>query len=278
MCLRLMIAVVIGGLLGWLGTNSARAAEATAVTKALSSNDSTQIDQAIADIRAMLVGPPRFGAIENLKARWLRTLITLKRHDDAAELALAGVLAWPLRLADVEPLMKLRVEALLAAGKHQEALAAAKGLFNVCSMASTSEAINILHTGVRLAHADNPSVLAQFRQEQETGAVVSDRPTPRAGLGTVKASIVIDPRPFDEALTQYGDDYDALICRGNLLLLSDRPREARRIFEIVYEQASDAQLAEATENLVRCVKAEDGSIGRANKMVLDLRPGKQQGG
>ncbi len=35
---------------------------------------------------------------------------------------------------------------------------------------------------------------------------------------------------------------------------------------------------QATENLVRCVKAEDGSIGRANKMVLDLRPGKQQGG
>jgi hypothetical protein len=35
----------------------------------------------------------------------------------------------------------------------------------------------------------------------------------------------------------------------------------------VYEQASDAQLAEATENLVRCVKAEDGSTDRANKRM-----------
>ena len=57
--------------------------------------------------------------------------------------------------------------------------------------------------------------------------------------------------------------------------MADRPPEGRCIFDIVYEQASDAQLAEATENLVRCTKAEDGSIGRANKMVLDLRPGKQ---
>jgi len=57
--------------------------------------------------------------------------------------------------------------------------------------------------------------------------------------------------------------------------VADRPPEGRCIFDIVYEQASDAQLAEATENLVRCTKAEDGSIGRANKMVLDLRPGKQ---
>ncbi len=56
---------------------------------------------------------------------------------------------------------------------------------------------------------------------------------------------------------------------------ADRRREARRIFEMVYEQASDAQLAEATENLVRCVKAEDGSTDRVNKMVLDVRPGRE---
>jgi len=46
---------------------------------------------------------------------------------------------------------------------------------------------------------------------------------------------------------------------------------------MVYEQASDAQLAEATENLVRCVKAGDGSTDRANEMVLDVRPGRQGG-
>jgi hypothetical protein len=60
------------------------------IASALSSNNPAQIDQAIADIRAMLVGPTRFAAIENLKGRWLRRLITAERHDDAAELALAG--------------------------------------------------------------------------------------------------------------------------------------------------------------------------------------------
>jgi len=48
----------------------------------------------------MFVGPTRFAAIENLKARWLRRLITGKRHDEAAELALAGVLAWPRMPSD----------------------------------------------------------------------------------------------------------------------------------------------------------------------------------
>jgi len=38
--------------------------------------------------------------------------------------AQAAVFAWPLRLEDIEPLMNRRIEALLAAGKHQEALAA----------------------------------------------------------------------------------------------------------------------------------------------------------
>ena len=32
---------------------------------------------------------------------------------------------------------------------------------------------------------------------------------------------------------------------------------------------------QATENLVRCVKAEDGSTDRVNKMVLDVRPGRE---
>jgi len=31
-------------------------------------------------------------------------------------------------------------------------------------------------------------------------------------------------------------------------------------------------LAEATENIARAIKAEDGNIGRANKYVYDLRP------
>ena len=55
---------------------------------------------ATTDIRAMFVGPTRFAAIENLKARWLRRLITGKRHDEAAELALAGALAWPRMPSD----------------------------------------------------------------------------------------------------------------------------------------------------------------------------------
>jgi hypothetical protein len=87
--------VLVALLSSALATNTLLAAQPSSIATAPSSKDPAQIDQAIADIRAMFVGPTRFAAIENLKARWLRTLITLKRHNEAAELALAGVLAWP---------------------------------------------------------------------------------------------------------------------------------------------------------------------------------------
>jgi hypothetical protein len=241
-----------------------------AIDEAIASGDDARINKAAADIRAGLVGGTRFGVINNLNGKWVRALIAAKKPDLAADLALAGVLAWPRQLNEVEGLMTLRIQALNEAGRHQEALAAAKGLFNVASMSGTAAAINQLQECLRLVHGENAPLVAQFRKEQQEGAALRDSPPARAG--TVMAGIAIDPRPFDEALARYGQDKDGLICRGNLLLLSDRPREAREVFAKIYESSPEGELASATESLARCIKAEDGAIGRANKFVLDLRP------
>jgi hypothetical protein len=87
-------------MLRWLCSDSL-GAEPASITSAHSSNDPAHRPIYHRHPLHTLRPPPtRFAAIENLKARWLRTLITLKRHDEAAELALAGALAWPRMPSD----------------------------------------------------------------------------------------------------------------------------------------------------------------------------------
>jgi hypothetical protein len=59
---------------------------------------------------------------------------------------------------------------------------------------------------------------------------------------------------------------------GNLLLLSDKPKEANKAFEAAYRISPEKQLAAATEALARAMRAEDGNVERANAWVLSLRP------
>jgi hypothetical protein len=44
------------------------------------------------------------------------------------------------------------------------------------------------------------------------------------------------------------------------------------VFEHAYILATGADLRIATESIARCIKAEDGTIGRANAWVLPIRP------
>ena len=45
-------------------------------------------------------------------------------------------------------------------------------------------------------------------------------------------------------------------------------------FERAYSVCNDDRLAPATENIARCMRAIDGSIGRSNAWILSLRPAK----
>lgn len=56
--------------------------------------------------------------------------------------------------------------------------------------------------------------------------------------------------------------------------MADKPKDAKGAFERAYAVAPDKQLAQATENIARAMKAEDGTIGRANSWILSLKPAK----
>jgi hypothetical protein len=90
----------------------------------------------------------------------------------------------------------------------------------------------------------------------------------------VLASIQVDPTPYRQAIVSADrPDYNALLGQGNLYLLADQPKEAMTAFQRAYGMVRrDAERPTATESLARAMKAEDGSIGRANSWVLSIRP------
>ena len=63
-----------------------------------------------------------------------------------------------------------------------------------------------------------------------------------------------------------------MIERGNLLLLADQPKEAMACFHAAYLAANvHAEWAEAASRIAACMKAEDGTNGRANAWAWSLR-------
>ena len=188
----------------------------------------------------------------------------------------------------------MRVDLLLTLGRSQEALANARSLFNVSSMTGTTNAIEVMVRCLQANYPQDREILRRFRQEQQDGstgspqAVSTSSPqagstsSPQAGASasaapppaasTLMAGIKIDPAPYEEAALDLLDDYKGLTARGNLLLLAGKPREAREVFERVYEAAPDWELGIEAKSFARCLKAQDGTSGRATAFVLSLRP------
>jgi hypothetical protein len=247
---------------------------AKAVAARLTSADPATAEAALAEVWAALeppISPQTLWAMEN---QWVPALLRAKRYDDAAEIALSAVLVQP---QNPEGLWRLRVKALLGADKPQEALVTAKGLYNVCSMRSTSQAIATLAEVLAVAYPNDPGIVRRFKLEQADGAAA--QPSTSTTQPSVLSQIRVDPKPFEEAIAAFArrGAYSDLRAQGNLLLLANKPKEAAAVFKLAYPMAPDVgnHLALATESLARAMRAEDGAVGRANAWVLSLRPEPQ---
>ena len=157
----------------------------------------------------------------------------------------------------------------------------AKGLFNVCRMQNTAKDLLLIADCLKAAYPGDDAIIDRLRDKQIAGSALTDqRSTLNAEHSTlnrgtsVLAGIKLEGSPYAAAIQQYtkGTDYSSLVALGNLLLLSDRAKEARPVFERAYALATDKYLATATENVARCIRAEDGTIDRANTWALSIRP------
>jgi len=212
-----------------------------------------------------------------LNKLWMQSLIADGAFGEVDEFAIAGSIAVARDTWPIEQLQRSRVTVLRQAGKHKEALAAAKALFNVSGLGSTQACIRELSDCLRAAYPADPGIVYRFKLQQLAGAQTDpeERRKALAGLGEdILAGIAIDPQPYEAAIEKLRDrgDYDSLYGLGNLLLLAGRTKEAEEVFERVYKIAPPKETAYATEGLAKAMKAADGSIGRCNAFILSVRP------
>lgn len=211
-----------------------------------------------------------------VNANWLKSLMKVKRYDDAEALARTGILRQPGDSGNIANFQKYVAQALLAEGKNEQALSAAKGYYNVCPMKSSSDAIELIAVCLINARSDDRGIARKFKTQQVAAASATQPATAPDSMSAdnVLGTITIDPKPYDDAIANYAfKDYDNLLAKGNLLLLADKPRDARACFETASDLAEgQKQLSQAIESIARAIRAESGGIGPANVYIL-----KQQG-
>jgi len=215
-------------------------------------------------IRADPIGSQRY-----LKTLLL-SLVSAKRDDAVADLAQESILLSSTSLVTIEELQAMRIQSLLRVGKNGEALTQAKALFNLASMKTAGDALFLVRECLDAVHG-NHDATELLEREQLAGA---DNGLTGAKLRSPTLdAIKTNSKPYERAIESLvGTDYESLCARGNLLLLAGRAQESRKTFEQAYTMAPEKKLAVAIENIARAMKAEDGTIGRANAWVLSIRP------
>jgi hypothetical protein len=246
-----------------------------------------EVDAVTAEITAGSIGP----ALEKIHAwvdgdevpwalwhDWLPMLMDGGRNQDAADLALEAVVTRP-DTEYVAHLMECRTKALINLEKPQEALQAAKGYYNVCSLANTSDAISLVGICLAKAHPEDLEIVRRFKKQQAAASQMqndgdSATASPPPGNGSMLKSVKIDSAVYEDGLKEWATktDFDQRVNYANLLLISDRCADAEQIFRELYQTAdSDQNLQVAMDGIARTLRAEDGDVARTNAWLISLQ-------
>jgi len=291
-----VLAAITGAAMrGWTQTVTP-SQSADPIARQIDSKDPAQIQQAVTTIFHQLQSAnvdDRATAILGLaeKGRWLAKIRDTQHYEEVVSLAQAATLAVSSDVRLVEYVQYYRARALLALGRPQEALAVAKGLFNVARMKNVADDLAFIVDCLKVAYPCNDAIIEQFRQEQVAGSVLTNQlstlngTTDYSSIAGLRSSvldgIIVDGSAYTAAVYQAqsviqqciaSTNYNSVVALGNLLLLSDRGTDAYPIFELAYGLAGSNHVAGATESIARCMKAEDGTIGRANAWLLSISP------
>jgi hypothetical protein len=226
-------------------------------------------------------------------------LMEVKRYDDAESFAVDTALKDPSNTALVALVEKARAQAFLAQHKYPEALSAARSYYDVASLKDSSDAINLVALALVFGKPDDPTAAKRFKKQQiqwatadptsQPAVPASDSSAPTVALAyptsqptdslgdPVLPSIPPDSKPFEAAAEAIEPaDYYQFVCKGNLLLLAGRAKEAHGVFERAEAIASEKNEARAIENVARAIRAESGCVGPANAYILQRRTQQQQ--
>lgn len=254
-------------------------ADVAAISAALT-RDKAAIASAISEIDALLETQPALAAGQ-LRSWWINTLIVNAFHEDSERLAIAAMAELAYDTYSLEQLQRLRIRNFMTAGRMQDAVSAAKGLFYIASLPTTRAALLQLAECLSAAHPEDPSIVNRLRREQF--AATQPTAVPSTQALDLLMEIRIDPLPFARALERYdtgryaieANPYRNRVATGNLLLLSDRADEARAAFEQALPLADQESKMAALQNIARAIKAQTRSIGSANRWLQQALPPQQ---
>jgi tetratricopeptide (TPR) repeat protein len=237
----------------------------------IASNDAAVRTGAVEELRRQMEHPGNI--MGPLSQQYLPALLKAGRNQEAADFAMQAILTAPQEAGMLEGLHKQRIKALLALNRPDETLSEAKSLYNVCTMKRTGDALTLVAQCLQAVHPEDKTIAERFKLQQVAGSTSS----PQAEANMIKA-IQINAEPYLEVANSrlmQNESYAFLIRRGNLLLEADKLAEAKQCFEAAYLLAAEKDQAKAAESLARVMKAEDGTVGRANAYVMSLRPATQ---
>lgn len=205
------------------------------------------------------------GAAKELSGGWGQSLLGTQQYAEAASLALQGVLAVPRDTPTVEDLLQLRTKALMAAGQSEEALQCAKSFFNVARPQKTPAALLLVAQCLEKAHPEDTGIYERFQDQQKAGADLKAKGVRCALLD----AITIDETPYVEVRTkcekkELSDNRD-ILALGNLELITGQAFRAQETFHLL-DPGNEKLCA---ESMARAIKAEDGTIARANRYLLE---------
>jgi len=257
----------------------------------LASDTPTVFQQGLSHVRQLI--SERSESPGMLRDKWLPILMDGGHYAEVDELALQAILANAAETAVTDALQRYRVQALLKQGKATAALANARSLFNVAPMATTDKALILVAECLAAARPDQLQIALRFHDEQIVGAGArlrdnQDPPTTmHMPVSAIMLEIQIDPKPYEAAIAHLdparylihtSELRDYRSC-GNLLLLAGRAREALLNFEKLRDLAEDDQIRlAANDGIARSMKAQDGTIGRANAWIVEQRAQYGHGG
>ena len=204
----------------------------------------------------------------------VEALMAAKRYEPAERLARAIILGAPSDWWLVNNMQQQRVEAYLRQGKWDEALGAAKGLYNYADFRQMAPAIDEVARVLAIADPREGAAKAKrFKEQQQAWATKA--PADGDALGRpVLADVKVDPAPFDKFFEQpaHSNIYTAAMARGQVLLLADKPLEAIAAFrEAGGLAAKEPRRTEAALAMARAMRARDQYMAGAKEYLDSLQ-------
>jgi len=198
----------------------------------------------------------------------VEALLQSKRYEPAESLARAIILGAPTDWWLVNDMQKKRIEAYLGRGRNDDALAAAKGLYNFADFRQIKQAIDEVARVLQIVDPQDGAARARrFREQQQ--AWLTHAPQENDPLWPpVLADVKVDMSVFQEYLERpaHSNIYVAAMNRGLVLLLADKPEEAMAAFREASGLAANEQRKnEVAHAMARALRARDQCLAPANE-------------